>query len=132
MFLRTTSIIFLLSAIIFFNACSNLLNQTPKCSDTDVVGTLSRILSSDSRKVTIDVDMIRQIALNEQNGMRTCETNVDYIYSVDEKGGPLDKWVDEFKMGMVGSDGVSKNNNISYTIVLGETGKKYIVQLKND
>lgn len=128
MLLKIISISLLLASVAFFNACSSdLLNQTPKCSDTGVVDTLTRVLTTDSRKVTVEVDMIRQIGLEEQNGMRTCQTSVDYIYSVDDNN-PL---TSSIKKAMTGSlEGISKNNNITYTVVLGETGKKYIVSLK--
>ena len=131
MLIKITSIYLLLSSVFLFSGCSgDLLNQTPKCSDKGVVETLSKVLSTDSRKVTIDLDMIRQVNLDEQNGMRTCQTSVNYAYSVGENSGFIGKAIDGFKMGIAGSEGVSNNNNIVYTVVLGETGKKYIVTLQ--
>ena len=129
MLIRITSISLLLIIIVSFSGCSSdLFNQTPKCSDISVVNTLKSLLDSDSRKVTIDIDMIRQTALDEQTGMRTCQTNVDYAYTVDKESGFIKQAVDTFKVGM-NNDGSSKNNKINYTVILGETGKKYIVTL---
>ena len=130
MFIKTVSTSLLLSTIVFFSSCSSdLFNQTPKCSESSVVDTLKSLLDSESRKVTIDVDMIRQTALDEQNGMRTCQINVDFVYSLDAKNVLLSS----FQKAMTGSlESVSKNNKIIYTVVLGETGKKYIVSLKDN
>lgn len=128
MHIKTTSIPLFLAIVFIFNACSSdLLNRTPKCSDADVVDTLTKLLNADGRKATIDIDMVRQIELNDQNGMRTCQTNVDYVYSVSENN-PL---MSSFKKALTGSpEGISKFNNLTYTVTLGETGKKFIVSVK--
>ena len=61
--------------------------------------------------------------------MRTCQINVDFVYSLDAKNVLLSS----FQKAMTGSlESVSKNNKIIYTVVLGETGKKYIVSLKDN
>lgn len=128
MLIKTISISLLLTTMVSFSACSSdLFNQTPKCSDVAVIDSLTKLLNTDGRKATIDIDMITQLSVNEQNGMRTCQTNVDYVYSVSDNN-PL---ISSFKKALTGSsEGLSKLNNVVYTVVLGETGKKFIVRVK--
>lgn len=130
MIIKTILTFSLIAYISFYSGCSSdLPNQTPKCSNGAVVNVLTELLTSSSRKATIDIDVIRQIDFDEQNGMRTCQTNVDYVFSVDDNN----RFITSFKKAMTGSpDGVSKMNKISYTVVLGETGKKFIVNLKEE
>lgn len=129
MIIKTILNSLLLSSIFLFSGCfSDLVNKTPKCSANEIVTTLGTLLNTESRKATIDMDMIREVNLNEQNGMRTCQTNVDYVYSVDKEN----PFISSMKKAMTGSkDGISKMNDITYTILLGETGKKYIVMVKD-
>ena len=122
MLIKTISILLILITVTFFNACSSdSLNKTLKCSDLAVINTLSKILSTNSRKATINIDMVRKkIDLTEQNGMRTCRTSVDYVYSVDEDASLIGQDI----------DGVSKNNQVFYTVVLSETGKHIVSIVK--
>ena len=122
MLIKTISILLILITVTFFNACSSdSLNKTLKCSDLAVIDTLSKILSTNSRKATINIDMVRKkIDLTEQNGMRTCRTSVDYVYSVDEDASLIGQDI----------DGVSKNNQVFYTVVLSETGKHIVSIVK--
>lgn len=130
MLVKTTSISLIVSTLVLFSACSNdFLNKTPKCSDSDVISTLSDILNTDSRKATIDADIVREIELNKDNGMRTCQTSVDYVYSVDNNN-PFTSSINKVMSGSI--DGVSKSNNIVYTVVLGDTGRKSIVNVKEN
>ena len=121
MLIKMLSISLVLTIIIFFNGCSNNeTNKTPKCSDLGVINTLSKILSTDSLKAIIDIDTVRKkLDLSEQNGKRTCRAKVDYIYNVDKDRSLIDQ--DTAKE--------SKNNQIIYTVISSETGKKYIVNL---
>ena len=58
--------------------------------------------------------MIRQTALDKDNGMRTCQINVDFVYSLDAKNVLLSS----FQKAMTGSlESVSKNNKIIYTVI---------------
>lgn len=131
MFIKTTSILLLLSTLTFFNACStDSLNKTPKCSDLAIIDTLAKILSTNNRKATINIDTVRKkIDLTEQSRMRTCRTKVDYIYSVDANTSFINQDMDKLKIDVLGTDGVSRNNKVFYTIVFSETRKKYTVNL---
>jgi len=121
MLIKMFSISLVLTILIFFNGCSNNeTNKTPKCSDLGVINTLSEILSTDNLKAIIDINTVRKkLDLSEQNGKRTCRVKVDYIYNVDKNGSLID----------LDTANESKNNQIIYTVISSETGKKYIVNL---
>ena len=110
MLIKTISTSLVLTTIILFSACSsNKTNKTPKCSDLDVINTLSNMLSTNDTKAIIDIGTVRKkLDLSEQNSKRTCRAKVDYIYNVDEK---------------------SKNNQIIYSVISSETDKKYIIKI---
>lgn len=124
MLIKTISTSLLLSTIVFFNACSSdLLNQTPNCSDTGVIDTLKTVLNDDTRKTTVNLDLIMQTKLDKETGMRTCTTTVDYTYTNDGLIGSIKK--------AIGDDGVSKGNKIKYTLVMNDKGEKYLLQVLN-
>lgn len=110
MLIKTISIPLLLATATFFSAClSDLPNKTPKCSDLAVMDTLSKILSTDSKKATVDIETVRKkLDLTEQNGQRTCRARVDYLYSVS---------------------GMIENDKVVYTVFSSETEKKYTVSV---
>lgn len=118
MLIKIISISLVLSTIIFFNACSSNVgtNKVPKCSDVGVVDTLSKILSTKNKKAVVHIDTIRKkLDLNKQNEKRTCRAKFNYFYSVSKNTSLVDE--------------KSKNNQVFYTVVSSETGKKYIVNV---
>ena len=110
MLTKTISTSLLLAALIFFSACiSGSTNKTPKCSDAAVIDRLSKILSTDTTKATVDIESVKkQLDLREQNGERTCYARVDY---------------------RSGTDGMIENDKIIFTVTPSETEKKYVVNV---
>lgn len=121
MLLKITSMFFVLSTVIFFNACSSdLFNQTPKCSNSNVIETLKSVLDNESRKSTIHTDLIMQRSLDKETGMRTCTAVVDFTDINNGLMGSIKE--------AVGVDKVSKDNKVIYTLIMNDIGDKYILQ----
>ena len=107
---KPISMFLVLAIATFFNACfANPLNNTPKCSDLAVINTLTEILNTDNKKVTVDIDTVKKkLDLGEHRGMRSCYASVDYFNNFN---------------------GMTEVTQISYTVAMDETRKKHIVTI---
>ena len=111
----------LLIIAIVFNGC-DLLNKTPKCSNKNVIETLTKLLNTKDRKVTINIDLIREVTY--KNGIRICKTFMDSIYSVDKDI----RWITALQKSFMESSEKNKNQQVNYRVMMNDIGNKFIVE----
>lgn len=116
--------IVLFSIVLLMSGC---FEQTPKCSEKEVVDVLTKVLSNDSRTAKVNPDFIVELSQNKENGIRSCSAkNVEFSYKIDKNN----EFISSVKKGFMDAAPELRKSTVEYDVMLNDNKDKFIVEVK--
>ena len=122
-----TSIGIVIIPLVFSGCLDEYIHPLPKCTDDKVVSKLATLVNSNAlygSKAVVNEKLIILVGVNEKTKMKTCKTKIDYSLDNDENNSMI-----SMMNTMPFVSDVSKNRDITYTLVQTEDKKDFILEI---